>query len=95
MLKHNPTLEADETWWAEHCREEREKFEAQHSDLKPGQVVNAFLGRYRRLKTKVIIKFTPLCEKNELSSTSTPLYWVQRLKGDQHILSAKREDIVW
>jgi len=85
----------DETWWENHVKEEREKFEAAHSGLKPGQVVNAFLGRYKKLKTQVIIKYTPLCENNGMSTWDCPVYFVQRLKGNPHIESVRREHIVW
>ncbi len=86
--------EADEKWWAEHCQEAHDKFEKEHSDLDVGQVVNAFLGRYKKLKTQVRIIATPLtCDMG--SFWSHPLYFVQRLKGDPHIETVKREDIIW
>lgn len=87
---------ADEKWWAEYYRqeaEEQEAFRAKHSDLKPGQIVNAFLGRYRKLKTQVEIIQTPMCY-DSMSILSRPMYWVKRLKGNPHIESCRREDIV-
>ena len=84
--------EADEIWWAEHVKQERQAFVNKHSELDVGQVVNAFLGRYKKLKTSVIIIATRLtCDMGSL--WSHPLYFVQRLKGDPHIESIKREDI--
>lgn len=88
---------ADEEWWAEYYRqeaEEQEAFRVKHSDLKPGQVVHAFLGRYKKLKTQVIIIQTPVCD-DSFSTWNQPIYWVQRLQGNPHKESVKREDIVW
>ncbi len=74
---------------------QQKDFIKKHSDLKVGQVVNAFIGKYKKIKTKVTIKHTPICKNNEMTSRKHPIYWVQILDGNPHLKPVFREDIVW